>query len=55
MTSFKWFLKFGTRSTNGRPNNVSIQHNNSFIQYQLNNMFRPNGPLSAWQEWKTSI
>jgi hypothetical protein len=29
----------------------SIEHNSLFIRYQLNNMFRPNGP-SGWQEWK---
>lgn len=49
------FSKFGMRSTNVRPNNGSIRHNNLFTQYQLNNMFRPNGPLSGWQEWKKNI
>jgi hypothetical protein len=25
----------------------SFEHNNSFIQYQFNNVFRPNGPSSG--------
>jgi hypothetical protein len=29
----------------------SVEHNNSFIQRQLN-IFRPNGTSSGWQEWK---
>jgi hypothetical protein len=30
---------------------ASVKHNNSFVQIWLNNMFRPNGALSGWQEW----
>jgi len=30
----------------------SVEHGNSFIQYQPNNMFWSNGPLLGWQDWK---
>jgi len=29
----------------------SVQHNNLFILYQLNNMFWPN-EAAGWQEWQ---
>jgi hypothetical protein len=29
----------------------SVEHNNSFVQIPLNNMFRPSGASSVWQEW----
>jgi hypothetical protein len=29
----------------------SVEHNKSFVQFQLNNIFRPNGATFAWQEW----
>jgi len=29
----------------------SVKYNNSFVQIWLNNMIRPSGASSGWQEW----
>lgn len=29
----------------------SVEHNKSFVQFRLNNMFRPSGASFGWQDW----
>jgi hypothetical protein len=29
----------------------SVEHNNAFVEIRLNNMFRPSGASTGWQQW----
>jgi hypothetical protein len=47
--TYQNFKTLYPRCVLGNKNHSRFKHNNSFIQYYLNNMFRPNGPSSSWQ------
>ena len=50
-----WFFKMvhPCCAWDSKDHRDSVAHSSSVIQYQPNNMFWSNGPLSGWQDWKT--